>query len=114
MKKCFYLGDYCQKVILESVWDKLLILNNDLFQPRASHKAILINNRIWTFGGYTFNNKAASNDIVMFDLENLEFHKYNLSQIIPNPRYDHSIVYFEVIEIVLNWNTVLAFISQLF
>lgn len=74
----------------------MIISNDYLFQPRASHSAVLENNNIWIFGGYTFTNKESSNQLIRLDLINLKYYKNDL-KIVPEPRYDHSMVYYKVI-----------------
>ncbi|KAI1731926.1 kelch motif domain-containing protein [Ditylenchus destructor] len=87
-------GDNCQELTLNPVWDSLTVSPADLFQPRASHKSVLIGNEIWTFGGMLFNTSRKANDLTYFDITTQEFSLASTSSS-PSPRYDHSMIYYE-------------------
>jgi hypothetical protein len=48
-------GDYCQELALNPIWDTVLTFEPKHFQPRASHKTIVIGNELWIQGFFKIN-----------------------------------------------------------
>lgn len=89
-------GDYCQELVLNPVWDVVFTHHSDLFQPRASHKTILIEHELWIYGGLTLNSLQMSSDFVVYNAFDKKFRiikGQNTAN--PLPRYDHSIIQYK-------------------
>lgn len=81
----------------------MLTFSNKLFPPKASHKAVLIDNEIWIFGGIIFNGKKKANDLIYYNINEQEFNTVSIStptssnsHYNPSTRYDHSMVVYNV------------------
>lgn len=99
--KVFVLGDYCQGLLLNPVLDKVIPAsgkNATTFYGRSSHKATLVGDQIWIYGGMTFNSVQTPDELVTYELGTQKFQTVTSADgaETPLPRYDHSMVYYNV------------------
>lgn len=73
------------------------VKNQELFHPRASHKAVNVDGSVYIYGGYMLNTKNAK-DLVRFNTEKEEFEAVDVkvNNGTMKSRYDHSMVYHDV------------------
>ena len=92
----FRHGDYCQELVLNPVWDTMITNNSELFYPRASHKSIVVGDRLWIYGGIIFTSEGFLNHFSTYDFDRKAFINVLSRNDGPFPRYDHSLVLYEV------------------
>lgn len=89
-------GDYCQELILDPVWDYVITDESKNFEPRASHKSVLLGNELWIYGGLMLNARQMSKEFVVYQVDKKQFKLIKSQNDSPMPRYDHSMITYEV------------------